>query len=62
MLGQVPMARAFSLYGLFVGDFAFGLTGFCQEYSLTEKSAASTTTHPVWACSPKTLSASAGDR
>ena len=36
MLGQIPMVRAFPLYGLFVGDFAFELTGFYQEYSLTE--------------------------
>jgi len=36
MLGQIPMVRAFPLYGLFVGDFAFELTGFYQTYSLTE--------------------------
>jgi len=36
MLGQIPMVRAFPLYGLFVGPFAFELTGFYQEHSLTE--------------------------
>ena len=36
MLGQIPMIRAFPLYGLFVGDFAFELTGLYQLYTLTE--------------------------
>lgn len=36
LLGQIPMTRAFPLYGLFVGEFAFETTGFVQDYSATQ--------------------------
>lgn len=36
MLGKIPMTRAFPSFGLFVGDFAYELTGFYQLHSLTE--------------------------
>jgi hypothetical protein len=32
MVGLIPMQRAFPLYGLFVGDFAFETTGFYNEH------------------------------
>jgi hypothetical protein len=36
MVGLIPMKRAFPLYGLFVGDFAFELTGFSDEHNHIE--------------------------
>ena len=36
MLGQIPMVRAFPLYGYFVGEFAFEMTGFVQDYFRAE--------------------------
>jgi hypothetical protein len=35
MLGVIPMKRAFPQYGLFIGNFAYELTGFYQEHSVT---------------------------
>jgi hypothetical protein len=32
MLGQIPMTRAFPRFGVFVGEFAFEMTGFIQDY------------------------------
>jgi hypothetical protein len=31
LLGQIPMTRAFPRYGVFVGEFAFEMTGFIQS-------------------------------
>jgi hypothetical protein len=31
LIGQIPMTRAFPRFGVFVGEFAFEMTGFIQE-------------------------------
>lgn len=44
MVGLIPMQRAFPLYGLFVGDFAFETTGFYNEHDHYE--------FPLWPIAP----------
>lgn len=34
MVGMIPMKRAFPQYGLFIGNFAYELTGFYEEHNV----------------------------